>query len=125
MDQIFIRNLRARGIVGVYEWERHEPQDIVINITLFVDLLKAGQSDDLNDTINYHTLATKVQAHAESAERFTIEALATDIAQLCLHEAEIVKVQVRVEKPKAIRFTHSVGVEIERSQDDFIHQDST
>ena len=114
MDQIFIRDLRARGIIGVFDWERHTPQEILINITLFTDLRRAGESDDLNDSISYATLADKALAHAESAARLTVEALAEDIARLCLAEPRVAQVRVRVEKPGALRFAASVGVEITR-----------
>jgi len=118
MDQIFITDLVARGIIGVNEWEREKPQEILINITLFADLHLAGQSDDIQHTISYKTIAKKALAQAESARRFTVEALATDIAQLCLEEPGVERVRVRVEKPHASRFARSVGVEIERMRGD-------
>jgi FolB domain-containing protein len=116
MDQIFISDLVARGILGINEWEREKPQEILINIVLFGDLHRAGTSDDIRDTINYRTIAKKVQAHAETAQRFTVEALATDLARLCLEEPGVQKVRLRVEKPGAVRFSRSVGVEIEREK---------
>lgn len=116
MDQIFIRDLVARGIIGVNDIEREQPQEILINITLFADISKAGQSDHLADTVNYRTVAKKALAHAESARRFTVEALAADIADICLQETAVEKVRVRIEKPGAVRFSRSVGVEIERSR---------
>jgi dihydroneopterin aldolase len=58
--------------------------------------------------------------HAESAGRLTVEALATDLARLCLQEPGVQKVRVRVEKPGAVRFARSVGVEIERTREDFV-----
>jgi FolB domain-containing protein len=116
MDQVFISDLVARGIIGVNDWEREKRQEIRLNITLFGDLSKAGESDDIRDTINYSTVAKKVLAHAETAQRFTVEALAADLARLCLEEAGVQKVRVRVEKPGAVRFSRSVGVEIEREK---------
>ncbi|NLG70943.1 MAG: dihydroneopterin aldolase [Chloroflexi bacterium] len=116
MDQIIIRDLSARGIIGVNDWEREKPQEILINIVLFADLSRAGETDDLNDSISYRTIAKKAQQHAETAQRFTVEALAADIARLCLEEPGVEKVRVRVEKPGAVRFSKSVGVEIERSR---------
>jgi FolB domain-containing protein len=118
MDQVFIRDLVARGIIGINDWEREKPQEILINVSLFADLRKAGVSDDINDCINYRTVAKKVQAHAETAQRFTVEALAADLASICLEMAAVQKVRIRVEKPGASRFARSVGVEIERSRDD-------
>lgn len=116
MDQVFIKDLVARGIIGVNGWEREKPQEILINIILFADLHRAGDSDTIHDTVNYRTVAKKVLAHAETAERQTVEALAADIARLCLEEPSVQKVRVRVEKPGAVRFSTSVGVEIERGK---------
>jgi FolB domain-containing protein len=118
MDLIIIRNLRARGIIGLNDWEREKPQEIVINITAFTDTRQAGESDDITSSVNYRTLAKKALKHAETAGRQTVEALAEDLARLCLEEANVLRVQVRVEKPGAVRFADSVGVEIERSRGD-------
>jgi FolB domain-containing protein len=118
MDQVFIVDLVARGIIGVNDWERQQPQEILINIVLFTDLHKAGESDDIHDSVDYRSVAKKVLAHAETARRLTVEALAADLAKVCLQEARVEKVRVRVEKPGAVRFSRSVGVEIERAKED-------
>ena len=117
MDKVIIKNLLARGIIGVNDWERKRAQDILINIILFTDTRRAAETDDLNDCINYSTMSKKVLAHAESANRLTVEALANDLAKICLTEKDVLKAIVRVEKPGAVRFAESVGVEIERSRD--------
>jgi FolB domain-containing protein len=116
MDQIIIKDLLARGIIGVNPEERAKTQDMLINIILFTDLRRAGQTDEIDHTVSYSTVARRVQIHAESAARQTVEALAEDIAQLCLEDSRVERVRVRVEKPGAVRFTRSVGVEIERSR---------
>ena len=116
MDKVFIKNLLARGIIGVNEWERWRAQNILINIILFTDTRRAAQSDTINDCVNYSTMSKKVVAHSETASRETVEALANDLAGLCLEEPGVVKVMVRVEKPGAVRFAESVGVEVERSR---------
>ena len=116
MDQVFIKDLLVRGIIGINDWEREKPQDILINIIMSADLSKAGETDDISDSINYRTISKKAQAKAESARRLTVEALAADIAKICLNEPGVLKVRVKVEKPNAARFARSVGVEIERSR---------
>jgi FolB domain-containing protein len=113
-DQIHIKDLLLRGIIGINDWEREKPQDILINLTIFCDLSAAGVSDDVQDSVNYRTLTKQVIDHVESRERFTVEALAGDIASLCLATDGVEGVRVRVEKPGALRFARSVGVEIER-----------
>ncbi len=115
MDKTIIKDLVVRGIIGIENWEREKLQEILINIELFSDQSAAAQSDDIADCVNYRTVAKKVIAHAESAARQTVEALAADIAKISLAEPHVQKVRVRVEKPGAVRFSKSVGVEIERS----------
>jgi len=118
-DLIIIRDLLARGVLGINDWEREQPQDILVNLTLTTDLRRAGYSDDIADTVNYRTVSKKILSHVENSTRYTVEALATDIARLCLEEPGVTRVRVRVEKPGALRFSRSVGIEIERQQEDF------
>jgi len=118
MDIDFIKNLLCRGIIGIRDEERKRPQDILINLKLYTDCHQAGQSDKIDDCVNYSIVAKKVQAHAENSSRKTVEALATDIAYLCLEDSRILKAYVRVEKPGAVRFSESVGVEILRQQEE-------
>lgn len=118
MDKIEIKDLLLRGIIGVNEWEREKRQDILINITMMGDLSRAGESDDIEDAINYRTVTKRVIQHVETSQRFTVEALAEDIARICLGEEGVLQARVRVEKPGALRFARSVGVEIERGHAD-------
>ena len=118
MDKVIIKDLLARGIIGVNDWERNRPQDILINITIFTDTKRAAETDNINDCVNYSTISKKVIAHAETSHRLTVESLANDLAKLCLEEIGVLRVMVRVEKPGAVRFARSVGVEIERNRDE-------
>jgi FolB domain-containing protein len=118
MDKVIIKNLLARGIIGVNDWERKRAQNILINITMLTDTSRAAQTDDINDCINYSTMSKKLLEHAENINRLTVEALANDLAKICLQEQGVQRVIVRVEKPGAVRFAESVGVEIERSRDE-------
>jgi len=117
MDRIYIKDLVVYGIIGVHDWERQKPREIIINLTLYTDLRISGQRDDIVDTIDYSTVAEKVRALTESAGCLTVEALAADIARLCLDIPKVLSVRVNVEKPGAIQFSRTVGVEIERSQE--------
>ena len=108
MDQVFINDLLARGIIGINDWEREKPQDILINIIIFTDLSEAGRTDNITYSVNYRTIAKKAQEKAETAKRLTVEALAADIAEICLQEKGVVKVRVKVEKPNAVRFARSI-----------------
>ena len=118
MDKVIIKDLLVRGIIGVNDWERKRAQDILINVTLFTDTRRAAETDNIADCVNYSTMSKRIQAHAESAERLTVEALANDLAKICLEDKGVQRVILRVEKPGAVRFAKSVGVEIERSRDE-------
>lgn len=113
-DKIVIQDLRAYGIIGVYKQERETPQEILITVTLNVDTQRAAQSDTIADCVDYAVLAKKLKSHAESSARYTIEALANDLAEICLQEQNVEKVTLKVEKPGAIPSARSVGVEVER-----------
>ena len=118
MDKTFIKDLLVRGIIGIRDWERVTPQDILINVTVFSDTRLAAETDHIAHCVDYSVLAKKIQSHAESISRLTVEALADDLAEICLGEKGVVKAIVRVEKPGAVRFAASAGVEIERSRDE-------
>lgn len=117
MDEIFIHDLLIRGVIGISDREREQPQDILVNVVVFTDIHNAGITDDVNDSVNYRTLAKKILAHTEKVSRYTVEALATDIANLSLEEPGVLGVRVKVEKPGAVRFSRSVGVEIVRMKE--------
>ena len=114
MDQVIIKDLLVRGVIGITDRERERAQDILINAILFTDITRAAQTDNIADCVDYSKLAKKMFAHAEAVGRYTVEALVSDLAQLCLQEPGVQGVRIRVEKPGAVRFSRSVGVEIER-----------
>ncbi|MGD2159516.1 MAG: dihydroneopterin aldolase [Anaerolineales bacterium] len=115
-DKVIISDLLVRGIIGINEWERKKIQDILINIVIYTDMRRAAKTDKIIDCVNYRDITKKVISLTENANRFTVEALASDIARLVLEDDNVHRVHVRVEKPGAVRFAKSVGVEIERSK---------
>lgn len=116
MDKVIIKDLKVRGILGIHDWERVTPREIVINVTLYTDTKRAARTDNISDCVDYSAMAKKIRAHAESAARMTVEALANDLAELCLEEPRVRKAVVRVDKPGAVAEAASVGVEIERAR---------
>ena len=114
MDKIFIKDLRIRAILGVRDWERETPQEILVNAVVFTDSRPADAPDDLTMCVDYSELAIEIRILVEAARRFTVETLEEDIARLCLSRNGVNKVTVRVEKPGAVTGAASVGVEIER-----------
>jgi FolB domain-containing protein len=115
-DHILIEGLCARCIIGVNHNERTELQDVVIDIDLYTDMAVPGRTDSITDAVNYKEVKKKVLGFVESSQFFLIEALAEAIAKLCLEDPAIEKVRVRVDKPLALRFAKTVGVEITRGR---------
>ncbi len=119
MDKVIIRDLLVRGIIGINPDERVKKQDILINMVLFADIRQAAQTDAIEDAVNYKSISKRIINHVEESSDLLVEKLVTDIARIVLFEFPVVRAQVRVEKPGALRFAQSVGIEIERTRDDF------
>lgn len=120
MDQIFIKDLLVRGILGINPEEREKLQDILINVVLYADIRQAAATDAIEDAVNYKSISKRIIDHVEASSDFLVEKLVTDLARIILCENEnVTRVQVRVEKPGALRFARSVGIEIDRTREDF------
>ncbi len=118
MDRIHISDLALRTIIGLNPEERRKAQDVLINLTLEADLGLAGASDAVADTVNYRTLTKRIIRLVEASRFYLVEKLAQEIAWLALEDERVQSVQVRVEKPGALRFARSVGVELLRTRED-------
>lgn len=120
LDMIHIKDLVLRCVLGVREEERRDKQDVIINLRLYADLAEACLTDRLDDSFDYRELKKIVIATVEQSSFYLVERLAEKIAQVCLAEPKVVRVAVEVDKPGALRFARSVGVQIvrERATDD-------
>jgi FolB domain-containing protein len=116
MDRILIKDLMVRCVLGLSEEERREKQDVLINLILWADLSPAAASDRIEDAVDYRTVKKQIITLVEGSQYHLAETLADRIASLCLEQSRVRQVQVTVEKPTALRFAHSVGVEIIRSR---------
>ena len=115
-DRILIKDLLLRTIIGINEEERRARQDVLINIVLYADTRAAGASDDIDDAVNYRTITKRVIKMVEGSRFYLVEKMAAEIAAICLEDPRVEEVSVRVEKPGALRFARSVGVEIHRTR---------
>jgi dihydroneopterin aldolase/D-erythro-7,8-dihydroneopterin triphosphate epimerase len=118
MDQIHIKDLHLRTIIGINEEERRNRQDVLINLVLDVDTRLAGESDDIDQAVNYRTITKRIIQLVESSRFYLVEKMAAEIASICLDDPGVERARVSVEKPGALRFARSVGVTIERGRDD-------
>jgi dihydroneopterin aldolase len=100
-DRIELRGLRARGHHGVFDHERRDGQEFVVDAILDVDTRPAAASDELSDTVDYGGLASALHAAVEGEAVNLIETLAERLAQICLADPRVVAATVTVHKPHA------------------------
>lgn len=99
MDKIIAKGLTFQGCHGVLDEERYMPQEFQVDITLFLDLQKAGQSDDITDTVDYASVYEDVRHMVEKQSFQLIEALAQHLADHILKSYAVHEVEVVVYKP--------------------------
>lgn len=100
-DRIELRGLTVRGNHGVFDHERRDGQDFIIDITVWIDLADAAASDDLDDTYDYGVLAHRAAAVVAGPPRNLIETVAAEIAEDVMADARVHAVEVVVHKPSA------------------------
>jgi len=100
-DRIELRGLTMHGRHGVFDFERAEGQDFVVDITVWIDLLDAAASDDLAHTYDYATLAQRAADIVAGPARNLIETVAAEIADDIMNDDRVHAVEVTVHKPQA------------------------
>ncbi len=100
-DRIELRGLRVRGHHGVFEHERRDGQEFVVDVTLELATAAAAASDDVADTVHYGELATALVAIVEGEPVNLLERLAQRLADRCLADPRVAAVTVTVHKPQA------------------------
>ena len=100
-DRIELRGLTVRGHHGVFEHERRDGQDFVVDITVWIDLAAAAASDDLADTLDYGVLAQRAADIVAGPPRKLIETVAGEIADGVMADERVHAVEVVVHKPSA------------------------
>ena len=102
MDRIFLRGMRFMACHGVLPHEREVPQPFEVDVEMGLDLRAAGESDDLDDTVNYAEVYDVVSTVLTVARKYLIEAIAEEIADDLLRDFDSLRwVRVTVHKPAA------------------------
>jgi dihydroneopterin aldolase len=116
VDRIVISGIRELGIHGVLPEEQTRPQPFEVDVELLVDLAAAGESDALDDTVDYGAVTAAVARVVSSERHHLLERLATRIARVCREDARVkgVVVEVRKMQPPVAADVAFVGVRIER-----------
>ena len=116
MDILYISQLRVETVIGVYEWERHIRQVVLLDLEIATDVARAAATDNIADALNYKAVAKRVAAFVEGTRFQLVETLAERVAERVLDEFGVPWVRLRVCKEGALRGVREVGVLIERGR---------
>jgi len=114
-DRVFIEDLRVETVIGIYAWEREIRQVVSIDLEMAFDIRRAGETDAIDDTLDYKSVAKRLIKFIESSEFQLVETLAERCASIVLSEFPVDWLKLKLSKPGAVRGSSAVGVIIERS----------
>lgn len=117
-SRIRVKNLRLRTFVGLNEEEQQKRQDVVVNIIIDYDAMRAATSDSPDHALNYRTITKQVIELVEENRFLLLEKLVHDIIQLIMEHPAADAVQVEVDKPHALRFADSVSLTMSAVRDE-------
>lgn len=107
---ITITNLRLRTYIGFNDEEISKQQDVVINIKISYEADQAYTTDNELTALNYKVLIKKIINHVEQGRFRLLEKLTADLLSLLMKEDRVIKADVTVDKPNALRFSDSVAI---------------
>ena len=116
MDIVFIEDLRIQTVIGIFDWEREITQTVSLDLEMGFDIRRAAETDAINDTLDYKSVAKRLIAFVEGSEYQLVEALAEECARIVLEEFPVGWLRLKLSKPGAVRGSSAVGVIIERGE---------
>lgn len=116
MDIVYIKELKADAVIGIYDWERAIRQAIVMDLELASDNRAAAATDAIAQAVDYEAISKRVLAFVSSSQFQLIETLAERVAELILAEFGISWLRLRLGKPGAVAEAADVGVVIQRGE---------
>jgi dihydroneopterin aldolase len=119
MDIVYVRDLKADALIGIYEWERRIRQQIRIDLEMGWDNKKPAATDNIEDTLNYKAAANLVKELVANSAYELVETLAEEIARELINAMQIPWIRVTLGKPCAVTDSTEVGVSIERTIADY------
>ena len=114
-DVVYLKDLRIETVIGIYDWERQIKQTVVLDIEMASDIAAAAATDNIEDALNYKSIAKRLIEFVGASEFQLVETLAERIAQIIITEFGVPWLKLQVNKQGALRGARDVGVIIERT----------
>ena len=118
-DRIYVEDLRVKGTIGIFDWEKKIKQEISLSYEIDHDNFSASKEDKIEATTDYKTITKKIISFIEENKFELVETFAEKIAEMVIKDFDVNWIKRRVSKPGALRFSKDVGVIIERSSKDY------
>ncbi len=118
MDKIKLSELKVETIIGIWEWEKRNPQIVSIDLEMSTAIKAAAKSDSIKDALDYKAISKRIKQYSENNHFELIETLAENLAQIIIEEFKVEWVKLSVSKPYAIRDSKNVSLTIERTKDE-------
>lgn len=113
-DHVYLTGLCVDTLIGVYDFERVAPQQLLLDLILTFDCRPAGQTDRLEQTLDYDRLATRIRAWSQQQSFRLLEAYAEHLCRLIHAEFNVRKMSLTINKPTAVKGCSAVGIAITR-----------
>lgn len=115
LDTIYIQELSTEAIIGIYDWEREQPQPLFFDIEMDLPVYNAAKSDDINDTVDYKVVSDSVIKLVTKSRYELLESLCEHICEhIFTQHAAVKTIRLSVSKPQAVTETKTVGIKITR-----------
>ncbi|WP_394223741.1 dihydroneopterin aldolase [Alteromonas gracilis] len=116
MGKIYITGLEVDTLIGVYDWERVQTTQLLLDITLDVDLRAAMQSDDVADTVDYAKVAECIVEVGKVSTFELLEAFGSRVMDVVLENFAVASITVKIVKPNILPNAKTVAVEMSKEQ---------
>ena len=117
VDCIEVKDMEFAGYLGVTQAERSRPQPIFIDLQMFLDLTRAGQTDKIRDTVNYQRVQRLISDYIHEKKHILIEPMASEIVTLLFGNFQKIEaVKIVVKKPHALNNTRYTAVHLFRKR---------
>jgi dihydroneopterin aldolase len=113
-DVLYLHDLHADCIIGIWDWERQTRQTVVLDLDMGIDIRPAATHDAIDYAVDYKTVTERIISFIGTSRYALLETLAEEIARLVLREFPVLWVRLRIAKRGAIGRTAEVGIMIER-----------
>lgn len=114
MDIVFINKLKVYSIVGIFDWERKAPQELVFDVQLAWDISKAAKSEDIDDALNYAEVANSLADFVKEKQFKLLETLLEQSAGMIMEKYKVPWLRISCEKTQVMTSVKGVGLTVER-----------